>query len=266
MLRWLIPILVLLNLGLFVWGNLQPHPREEVVPPPLPDGAPMIRLLSEREPPHPVAATGNREEPGPQAKEEGGAKPESAGTRPASTSSVAVVESAEPADHEPAVREEEHPTRCLRLGPFEQQATAADAAVGLSAAGHDARLQVKIGRRQSGYWVLMPPGTENPDYVIVRLEFAGIQDRWRFRKGELAGVISLGLYSDKKQAEARQDELREKGFDTEIRPRQVEESGYWIESSYAQDNKAAEAALEQVYLEHHWLGYPPPECTEVATP
>ncbi len=65
MLRWLIPILVLLNLGLFTWGYLQPPPREEV-PLPLPYDAPTIRLLSERE--QPAAAASDREEPGPQAR------------------------------------------------------------------------------------------------------------------------------------------------------------------------------------------------------
>ena len=267
MLRWLIPILVLLNLGLFAWGYLQPQPRDEA-PAPLPYGAPTIRLLSEREQPRPAAATGDRKEPGPQAKEESGAELGSSGTRPEVTSmaGAAAVESTEPVDHGQAVWEDERPTRCLRLGPFEQQATAADVAAGLSAAGHDARLQVKIERRQSGYWVLIPPGTEDPDFVIVNLELAGIQDQWRFSKGELTGAISLGLYSGRKQAKTRQDELTDKGFDAEIRPRTVEESGYWIESNYAQGDEAAEAALEQLYREHQWLGYPPPGCEEVATP
>jgi hypothetical protein len=267
MLRWLIPILVLLNMALFAWGYLQPQPREEA-PAPLPYGVPTIRLLSEREQPRPAAATGDRKEAGPQAKEESGAELGSSGTRPEDTSmaGAAAVGLAEPVDHGQTVWEDEHPTRCLRLGPFEQQTTAADAAAGLSAAGHEARLQVKTERRQSGYWVLIPPGTEDPDFVIVNLELAGIQDLWRFSKGALAGAISLGLYSDRKQAKERQNELTDKGFDAEIRPRTVEESGYWIESTYAQGDETAEAALEQLYLEHHWLGYPPPECEEVATP
>lgn len=265
MLRWLIPILVLLNLGLFAMGWLQPQPGEQA-PPPLPDGAPTIRLLSEREQPRPAAAAGERKEPGSQPREANGAGPESLPVRSDSTSPAAGAESAEPLGQVAVVREEQRPTRCLRLGPFERQATAAAAAARLSAAGHDTRQQVKIERRQSGYWVLIPPGTEDPDFVVVNLELAGIHDLWRFSKGELAGAISLGLYSDGKQAAARQEELAEKGFDAEIRPRQVEESGYWIESTYARGDNTAEAAVDLVYSEHHWLAYPPPECTEVAIP
>ncbi len=263
MLRWLIPILVLLNLGLFAWGYLQPPPRKEI-PPPLPYDAPTIRLLSERE--QPAATTGDREKPGPQAREENGTGPESVGARPDSIPPAATVESLEPVYHEPAAWKEERPSRCLRLGPFEQQSMVADVMAELSAAGHDIRQQVKIERRQDGYWVLISPGTEDPVFTIVNLELAGIQDLWHFEEGELAGAISLGLFSDKKQAMARQDELKEKEFDTEIRLRQVEEPVYWIESTYAQGDEIAEAAVEQVYVEHNWLGYPPPECTEVATP
>lgn len=265
MLRWLIPILLLLNLGLFAWGYLQPSPPEEILAP-LPDSVPTIRLLSEGEQPHPAAAVRDRKEPGPQAGEDSGAEPASVGARPDSGPQAAAVEPAEPIDHGPAVRKEDSPARCLHLGPFERQAMAADAAAGLSAAGHDARLQVKIEHRQSGYWVLIPPGVEDPDFIVGSLELAGVQDPWRFGEGELADAISLGLFSDEKQAILRQDELKEKGFDSEIRLRQVEEPGYWIESTYARGDTAAEAAVEQVYVEHSWLGYPPPECTEVATP
>jgi hypothetical protein len=246
MLRWLISILLLLNLALFVWGYVQPQPPEEHVAP-LPDGLPTIRLLAERDRPQPASESRGRQEPGPDVAD-------------AHKDAVMSKAAAEP------TAPEQRSLRCLRLGPFDRQEAASAAVDELSAAGHETRVEVEIDRSQSGYWVLIPPGNDDPDFVIVNLELAGIQDLWRFDKGELAGAISLGLFSDRKQAQARQIGLQEMGFDAEIRPRYLEKPGYWIESSYAQGDEAAEAALEQLYVEHSWLGYPPRKCEEVATP
>jgi hypothetical protein len=245
--RWLILILLLLNLGLFTWGYLQPQPQEEHLAPSLVE-LPTIRLLAERDQPQAVAESGVREKPGT----------ETAGSRPGSPLA---------ADSRKTVHNQRQGAfSCLQLGPFEQQSMAAAASDMLGAAGHDTRLQVQIERSKSGYWVLIPPGEEDPDFVIVNLELAGIQDVWRFDKGDLAGAISLGLYSDNTQALVRQRELRDKGFGAEIRPRLAETPRYWIETSFSQDDETAQGAIDQLYVEYHWLRYPPQKCAEVATP
>ena len=258
--RWLIFILLVLNLGLFAWGYLQPEPREQAAES-LEKGLPTIRLLSEEFRAQPQAAAPSELKPNLQADASMMEEERTAPLPEAYPSTESAVVS-EPSD----VEQEQQPTRCLRLGPFEQQVAATAAEAQLTATGHQTRQQVTVERSQSGYWVLIPPGDEDPDFVIVNLELAGIQDLWRFDKGELAGAISLGLYSDSKQAMERQSELEARGFQAEIRPRQVEKPGYWIETRYADGDEAAAAALEGLYAEHSWLAYPPPECEEVATP
>jgi len=235
MLRWLISILLLLNLGLFAWGYMQSVPRSEERAAPEPSSSPGVLLLSERDRPQPVSET-------------------TAISKPDLPPQV------------PAVVRGGKRLQCRRLGPFEEQPTAAAAAELLSTAGYETHLERRVERSKSGYWVLIPRREEDLDFVIVNLELAGIQDFWRFETGDLAGAISLGLYSDTKQAQQRQRELREKGFNAEIRSRQVKRPGYWLETSYRQGDQSAKEILDQLYIDHPWLAYPPQECEAVATP
>jgi hypothetical protein len=254
MLRWLFLILLLCNLVVFVWGYRQHKPEPDTLPP-LPPGVPEILLLDEQrhaESAEPATAP----TPDPQAPSTA-VDPEPAET-PASTAT-------EPAtDQLPASPPE---LSCIRLGPLEQEAAASAVINALSESDHQPDLRVVSHKEQSGYWVLITPETEDPDFVVSNLQLAGISDVWRFTKGDLAGMVSLGLYSSLADAEARQKELSQRGFDAEIRPRQIDKYSYWVHTRYDPQSAPAMAALEQAFNQNPWLEFPPTPCTEdIAAP
>lgn len=279
MARWLFLILLVLNLLLFIWGYQRPQPQPESLAP-LPEGIPTILLLAEMDARKSVAEIESSVEEtaeGEVQKPQTPARP-SAGTTQVESSAVALgavqegmydgdLSVADPdasgvTDSE--VPDEEAGRECVRLGPFKQRTAAMDLISELYELGHDASLQVEVEQKENGFWVLIPAGSEDPDFVVANLELAGIQDTWRFTKGQLNGAVSLGLYSDREQAQERLLTLADKGFDAEVRPRSVEISTYWVRSLYPKDDN--DAVLEPVYNKFPWLGYPPLECDEIATP
>ena len=279
MARWLFLILLVLNLLLFIWGYQRPQPQLESLAP-LPEGIPTILLLAEMDARKSVAETEASVEEtaeGEVQKPQTPAGP-SAGSTQVESSAVALgavqegmydgdLSVADPdasgvTDSE--VPDEEAGRQCVRLGPFKQRTAAMDLISELYELGHDASLQVEVEQKENGFWVLIPAGSEDPDFVVANLELAGIQDTWRFTKGQLIGAVSLGLYSDREQAQDRLQALADKGFDAEVRPRSVEISTYWVRSLYPKDDN--DGVLEPVYNKFPWLGYPPLECDEIATP
>jgi cell division septation protein DedD len=154
--------------------------------------------------------------------------------------------------------------RCVLLGPFEQQAEASAFATSLDADKFDASIVMKSEQRQSGYWVLADPDSDNEKPLLARLKTAGIEDVWRFTKGDLAGIVSLGLYSRRSRAEGRLKAVQKKGINANIRPRFIEETAYWAQTIQLGPKEKASENLEAMFRQHQKLHYPPPECAEVA--
>ncbi len=263
-LRWLFLILLVLNLLLFVWGYQQPQPEPEELPP-LPGNAPPILLLGETTVAEANAAAmkddfvadnggkaGMEQKPALELNEESARSTDSEETSVLSTDMELVIDK--------ITREAEK--SCIKLGPFDREADTFDMMTALKESGHETSLEVKRTQEQSGFWVLIPPSSGDPDFLIANLELAGVEDVWRFNKGDLAGAVSLGLYSDKDRAEERKDELKEKGFSVEIHPRQLEQLNFWIETRYDSDDTEADTALEQLFNTNPRMSYPPPQCAE----
>ena len=268
MARWLFLILLMLNLLLFIWGYQRTQPQTEPLPP-LPNGAPTIQLLAELD-----AQTQKKELERKNPEQSAGAtmSESSAASSPvdipaqakADTGVHDEVAAADTIQQQTGSRIQPGKKNCVRLGPVGQREAAKELVLELSKLGHEAVLQVEFEQRQNGYWVLIPPGSEDPDFLIANLKLEGIQDLWRFTKGELDGAVSLGLYSAKEQARERLQELQEKGFDAEIRSRTIQTATYWVRSRIADED--GNAALEPVYNKFPWLGYPPKECPAIASP
>ncbi len=256
--RWLFLILLVLNLLLFVWGYQRPEPVADRLPP-LPDGVASLRLMSETEAEGGgQAATKTAEESQPQPSNES-ADP-AAADQPESKPAIASGTRPESED----VTDESPARTCVKLGPFDKEEGALATMDTLSQSGHDVEVQTEKLKTQSGYWVLIPAGAEDPDFIVANLELTGIQDVWRFNKGELAGALSLGLYSDSGRAENRKQELAEKGFSAVIQPRQLEQVNYWVQAKYLEENTPALQALDNWFNANPSMSYPPPACESQA--
>ena len=120
---------------------------------------------------------------------------------------------------------------CGELGPFPSR----NMAEGFrSKLAKDSRTQVGIESRKGkvdvGYWVMIPPlaSVKEAEAMYKKLREAGFEDLWLMRKGEHANGISMGLYTEERYARRHSNNIRKKGFETVIFPKQKKARLYWV--------------------------------------
>jgi len=95
----------------------------------------------------------------------------------------------------------------------------------------DANVRQAAGQEPKGYWVLIPPMASRAEAVaeVDRIKAKGVDDVWRFNKGDMANAISLGLFARRSQAETHQSDLERKDIGAEVRPRYAARTDYYID-------------------------------------
>ena len=191
--------LLLMNLGVAAWWLLRPAPTLESAPA-TDEGVAPLRLLSE------VDAEGGVAD-----------APELAGP-------------AEPAGGDPT-------QRCLRLGPFLTQADLRRAVNALTPAVERIQFSETRALTNRGFWVYLPAeGTREAALATARkLSAQGLRDYYVVTAGDRENTISLGLYRDLPNAEARRNEVQALGFVPQLSERQDETPNYWIELAAPKD-------------------------------
>ncbi|MCU7924724.1 MAG: hypothetical protein KZQ88_18705 [Candidatus Thiodiazotropha sp. (ex Dulcina madagascariensis)] len=119
---------------------------------------------------------------------------------------------------------------CSTVGFLESRTDAELASVRLRALGLKPELQSETRNEQAGFWVLIPPQPNRRKAIEIAdsLEKAGIADLWRFTSGELVHAISLGLFRDEERAAARKIEIAKLGYEPVIKPRYRQKTRYWL--------------------------------------
>ena len=196
--RALLLSLLLMNLGVAAWWGLR-TPPPEIRPPATEPGVPALRLLSETEAPDTGLVSADAEavgQPTPQGAPE---------------------------------------QQCLQIGPFLTQADLRRAMGALTPAA--SRIQFRENRVQAnrGFWVFLPAqGTREAALAAAReLSAQGLRDYYVVTAGDQENTISLGLFRDRANAEARQSEVQGLGFTPELQERTEEIPNYWIELAAA---------------------------------
>jgi hypothetical protein len=120
--------------------------------------------------------------------------------------------------------------RCISVGPFRDVAEAAHAASTLRSGGYDPRQRVAEGEVWAGVWVYLPitPSRSN-DQMQGKLKAGGIDDALEMPGPNEGSVLSLGLYSDSKRAQARISQVQALGFNPGIADRKRTGDVYWID-------------------------------------
>ena len=106
-------------------------------------------------------------------------------------------------------------TFCYRAGPFVDH-EALNAWIKLNKINVDSLSQLKKDRKIEMRYLVYYPAAENLSKSrknIQILERMGITDYWMFRKGEMKGAISLGLFSNEKRALLLQEKFTNMGLD-----------------------------------------------------
>ena len=121
--------------------------------------------------------------------------------------------------------------RCISVGPFRDVSEAAHAASTLRGGGYDPRQRVADGEVWAGVWVYLPlPAVRSvADQTLAKLKSGGIDDALEMPGPNEGSVISLGLYSEPKRAQARVAQAQALGFNPGIADRKRNGNVYWID-------------------------------------
>jgi hypothetical protein len=211
LLKSILVCLVLANVGYFLWARGIATTAEQPAP-----AAPMptLRLRSES------AGTESAAAGSTAAATAGGATAGASG----SASSAEAGEGAKPGLLT-------NVKRCISVGPFRDVSEAAHAATTLRTAGYDPRQRVAEGDVWAGVWVYLPlpPARSNAEQLLVKLKAGGIDDALEMPGPNEGSVISLGLYSEPKRAQARVVQAQALGFNPGIADRKRTGNVYWID-------------------------------------
>jgi len=137
--------------------------------------------------------------------------------------------------------------RCVTVGPFKEVSEAAHAASTLRGSGYDPRQRVVDGDVWAGVWVYLPLPAARPasDQLLAKLKAAGIDDSLVMPGPAEGSVISLGLFSEQKRAQARVAQVQALGLNPGIADRKRTGNLYWIDV----DLKPADGALNPADLQ-----------------
>lgn len=121
--------------------------------------------------------------------------------------------------------------RCISVGPFRDVSEAALAATTLRGGGYDPRQRVAEGDVWAGVWVYLPlpPSRAGLDQILGKLKGAGIDDALEMPGPNEGSVVSLGLFSDPKRAQARVAQVQALGFNPGLADRKRTGNVYWID-------------------------------------
>jgi hypothetical protein len=121
--------------------------------------------------------------------------------------------------------------RCISVGPFRDVSETAHAASILRGGGYDPRQRVADGEVWAGVWVYLPlPATRAAaEQTLAKLKSSGIDDAMEMPGPNDGSVISLGLYSEPKRAQARIVQAQALGFNPGIADRKRNGNVYWID-------------------------------------
>jgi hypothetical protein len=135
----------------------------------------------------------------------------------------------------------------VTVGPFKDVSEAAHAASTLRGGGYDPRQRVVDGDVWAGVWVYLPMPTTHPasDQLLAKLKAAGIDDSLLMPGPGDGSVVSLGLFSEQKRAQARVAQVQALGLTPGVADRRRPGNLYWIDI----DLKAGDGALNPADLQ-----------------
>jgi hypothetical protein len=221
LLKTIVVCLVLANVGYFLWARGIAGSTEPAVPP----TPPMSLKLASESPEAaraPVGAAG------------------ATGTTGGNGGVVA-------AHAEPSEELLTNVKRCISVGPFRDVSEAAHAATTLRGGGYDPRQRVADGDIWAGVWVYlpMPPSRAGVEQTLAKLKGGGIDDALEMPGPKDGSVISLGLFSEPKRAQARVAQVQALGFNPGLADRKRTGNVYWIDI----DLKATDTLLNPADLQ-----------------
>jgi hypothetical protein len=216
--RYLILILLALNVAYFSWSYLSPVEGTKSVPPPRSDGVHELVLLSERQS---VAPVTNGDGVGAEQLVSEGI---------GQASEVAPV------------------TRCFTLGPLLNEKDKDVLLARLTDMGFKAESRSIEQRETTGYWVFLPPSKNRKEALALAESLAskGIKDYYVVTDKEYRHAVSLGLFSEKGRANRRMAHIRTLGFKPQKTVRYRDRTYYWLDYVQNKDGQLPDAVWKEM--------------------
>lgn len=195
-LRWLLAVLILVNLALLMWARwYREVPVEEA-------RAPLPPVNAERMIPLTTPGLALRARP--------------------------------PAPKPPAAGPVEAPVKvqhCVSIGPFESAELAEQSGKRLTEAGIAHQARSDANRIESSYWIYLPrlpnrKAAENKRKELTRL---GVKDHFIMQEPGMENVLSLGLFTQLDNAQRRLQELADKGIKAQQETRYRTRTLHWLD-------------------------------------
>jgi len=132
---------------------------------------------------------------------------------------------------------------CASYGPFPSTEAAQRGFVRLQKAGNEVTQRTVPGKVRLGYWVYLPPfgSHREADAAAKLLKTRGVKDLYVVTDEANRNAISLGVFSDRFGALARQKKIRELGYHPLLSERFRDAPRYWLDA-HGTDNQLQPAS------------------------
>lgn len=235
--RALVAILLMMNVGIAAWWMLRDAPLAAHEQAQSRDAVPPLVLLTER----PVAAPDSALSIAPAA-----ASPAPSATTPETASSAPAQDSALPPDAAapPSAPEASATTNvdaaivCFSIGPFQSLADLRRVSAAIEPALQRQQMREARGTETRGYRVYLPAfATRQLALETARaLEARGLRDYYVVTAGAGENTVSLGLFRELANAEARREEVRGFGYEARLEPRTEDVTRWWLDIAARADS------------------------------
>ncbi len=123
------------------------------------------------------------------------------------------------------------PAQCASMGPFPDLRQATEAASRLRANGFEPSQRLAEEQVWVGHWVYLPSYSTRTEAieVVERLRELGVKDIYIEPRGDRENAVSLGLFSDRENAELYAGRVRQHDVRPQITDRYRIGSAYWVD-------------------------------------
>lgn len=158
------------------------------------------------------------------------------------------------------------PPLCKMVGPFDSEQTAATFTERLAVLDLAAQVRHVELSSGEGYWVHFPAeaSRDAARRRLAQLQSRGV-DSYMIPKGELKNGISLGVFSQKKSANAKVAELKAMGYEPEVRVIDRLYKEIWVVLDEGEEQKIAKSAWKTLTQENFSLQERENLCLDVAS-
>lgn len=144
---------------------------------------------------------------------------------------------------------------CYSLGPFTQKSESEKAQVLLKAKNIESKWIRLRDTSRSGYWVILPASEtrKEANKHIRRLKKLKVNDYFLVATGTHENAVSLGVYSQKKLARRRVDEMIRLGFIPRMESVALPRKVYWLNWYKDAKNQPSEAMLSNIKKQYQQI-------------